>query len=126
MYDRGSDMRYYTGLVLGVLLLVGNSTLAATPLCDEGGKPQCDKGDEIKGPNCVHKVVVKKGPDEVPITTVYRNIGKVRTVLWKGPGLLDESKSAYIVMQQPHERYADGYLKWGYFLYQWTTNARYE
>ncbi len=120
-------MRYYTGWVLGVLLLVGNSALAAAPLCDDGDKPpKCDKGDKIKGPNCVHKVIIKKGPAEVPITTVYRNIGEHRTVLWEGPGLLDESKPAYIVVQQPYDRHDDGYLKWGYFLYQWTTNARYE
>lgn len=119
-------MRYYTGWVLGVLLLVGNSALADS-LCDDGDKPpQCDKGDKIKGPNCVHKVIIKKGSNEVPITTVYRNLGEHRAVLWKGPGLLDESKPDYIVVQQPIGRDDDGYLKWSYFLYQWTTNAQYE
>jgi len=114
-------MRYYTAWLLGVLLLVGPQALA-DPLCDDSNKPpMCEKGDKVDGPNCVHTVLVKRGPhdEEVPYTTLYRGRGDARMVSWKGVGRLDTSKWEYVVMEQPKGRDHEGYLTWDYVFYRW-------
>jgi len=70
-----------------VSLLVSTAARAETPACA--------KGDEVRGPNCVHVMMVTGGAFEgsAEVSVVYRVRNGHAVIVWKGLGRIMQSTS---------------------------------
>lgn len=101
--------------LLGLLSLLLSASVTLPALA---GPNDCDKGDALMGPNCVHTETVNVRGMNYSSSVVYRVKGGTKTIVWADQGTVEKSTAAYLIVDQLVEG-DDGYTTFDLVRYNW-------